>query len=145
VTVVDASAIIEALLRTPLGERCSERLLRSADTLFAPHLLDIEVAQVLRRYEQRGDLRETRGREALQDLAAFPLTRCSHELILQRVWELRHSLSACDAAYIALAEALDAPLVTCDARLARAHGHSAKVEVFTDKEDTARRARQSPS
>ncbi len=129
-TVVDASALIEALLRTPLGEKCTERLLRPGDPLFAPHLLDVEVTQVLRRCFQKGDLRDGRGREALQDLADFPLTRFSHEPLLRRMWELRHSLSAYDAAYIALAEALDAPLVTCDARLAGAHGHRARVEVL---------------
>jgi predicted nucleic acid-binding protein len=132
VTVVDASAVIEALLRTPLGERCTDRLLRPNDPLFAPHLLDVEVTQVLRRYAERGDLRDKRGHEALQDLAAFSLIRCSHEPLLERMWELRHSLSAYDAAYIALAEALDAPLVTCDARMARAHGHGARVEVLSE-------------
>ncbi|MGO9309705.1 MAG: type II toxin-antitoxin system VapC family toxin [Spirochaetia bacterium] len=135
-TVVDASALIEALLRTPLGASCAERLLRPDDPLFAPHLLDVEVTQVLRRYAQRGDLRAARGREALHDLAAFPLTRCSHEPFLERIWELRHSLSAYEAAYIALAEALDAPLVTCDARMARARGHGARVEVLSDQEHT---------
>ena len=133
-TVVDASALIEALLRTPLGQRCTERLLRPGDPLFAPHLLDVEVTQVLRRYAQKGDLRDGRGREALRDLADFPLIRFSHEPFLERMWELRHSLSAYDAAYIALAEALDAPLVTCDARLVHAHGHSARVEVISDQE-----------
>lgn len=136
-TVVDASALIEALLRTPLGERCTERLLRPGNPLFAPHLLDVEVVQVLRRYAEKGDLRDGRAREALQDLADFPLIRFSHEPFLERMWELRHSLSAYDAAYIALAEALNAPLVTCDARLARAHGHSARVEVLSDREQTA--------
>ena len=136
-TVVDASALIEALLRTPLGERCTERLLRPGNPLFAPHLLDVEVVQVLRRYAEKGDLRDGRAREALQDLADFPLIRFSHEPFLERMWELRHSLSAYDAAYIALAEALNAPLVTCDARLARAHGHSARVEVLSDQEQTA--------
>jgi len=130
VTVVDASALIEVLLRTPVGEKCTPRLLRRDETLFAPHLLDVEVTQALRRYARKGDLRETRGREALQDLAAFPLMRCSHEPLLERIWELRHSMSAYDAAYIALAEALDAPLVTCDSRVARAHGHRARVEIF---------------
>jgi predicted nucleic acid-binding protein len=131
VTVVDASALIEALLRTPLGEICTERLLRPDDPLFAPHLLDVEVTQVLRRCAQRGDLRDARGREALQDLADFPLTRCSHEPFLERIWELRHTLSAYDAAYIALAEALDAPLVTCDTRLSRSQGHSARIEILS--------------
>ena len=86
---------------------------------------------------KRGDLRDGRAREALQDLADFPLIRFSHEPFLERMWELRHSLSAYDAAYIALAEALNAPLVTCDARLARAHGHGARVEVLSDREQTA--------
>ena len=137
-TVVDASAVIEALLRTPLGERCAERLLRPDDPLFAPHLLDVEVMQVLRRYARRGDLRDARGREALRDLVDFPLTRWPHEPLLERIWELRDSLSAYDAAYVALAEALDAPLVTCDARLARTRGHNARVEVLSDKAHTGR-------
>jgi predicted nucleic acid-binding protein len=132
VTVVDASTLIEVLLRTQLGDRCTERLLRRDDALFAPHLLDVEVMQVLRRYAQRGEIRNSRGREALQDLADFPVTRCSHEPLLERIWGLRHSLSAYDAAYIALAEALDAPLVTCDARIARAHGHSVNVEILSE-------------
>lgn len=72
--------------------------------------------------------------EALRDLAGFPLTRFSHEPLLERIWELRHSLSAYDAAYVALAESLDAPLVTCDARLARARGHAARVEVLSTGE-----------
>lgn len=131
-TVVDASTLIEVLLRTPLGERCTERLLKRDDALYAPHLLDVEVTQVLRRYAQRGDFRDARGREAIQDLADFPLVRFSHEPLLGRIWDLRHSLSAYDAAYIALAEALDAPLVTCDARMARARGHRARVEILTE-------------
>jgi predicted nucleic acid-binding protein len=131
VTVVDASALIEVLLHTPLGDRCIERLLGPGDQLYAPHLLDVEVTQVLRRRAQSGDLGAGRGREALQDLVDFPVIRFSHEPLLKRMWQLRHSLSAYDAAYIALAEALDAPLVTCDARLSRAHGHSARVEVLS--------------
>lgn len=137
-TVVDASALIEALLRTALGERCAERLLRPGDALYAPHLLDVEVMQVLRRYARRGDLPDARGREALRDFADFPLTRCSHEPLVERIWELRDSLSAYDAAYVALAEALDAPLVTCDARLARTRGHNARIEVLADKAHTGR-------
>jgi predicted nucleic acid-binding protein len=132
VTVVDASALIETLLRTPLGEICAERLLKRDDPLFAPHLLDVEVMQVFRRYARKGDLRDARGREALRDFVDFPLTRCSHEPLLERIWGLRDSLSAYDAAYVALAEALDAPLVTCDARLARTHGHNARVEVLSE-------------
>lgn len=131
-TVVDASAMIEMLLRTPLGDRCAERLLGSGDPLCAPHLLDVEVAQVLRRYARTNILMEDRAQEALRDLADVPLTRYSHEPFLQRMWEMRHSLSAYDAAYAALAEALDASLVTCDARMGRSNGHQATVEVLSE-------------
>jgi predicted nucleic acid-binding protein len=130
VIVVDASVILEALLGTTLGVKCLGRLLRPGEALFAPHLLDIEVAHVLRRYERQNDLTSARAREALADLSDFPITRYSHEPLLERIWELRHSMTAYDAAYVALAEALDVPLVTCDARLGRAHGHRARMEVI---------------
>jgi predicted nucleic acid-binding protein len=130
VTVVDASAVIEMLLRTPLGERCREHLLVPNEILSAPCLMDIEVAQVLRRYAVRSQLSADRGAEALRDLADLPLVRYLHEPLLERVWELRDSLSAYDAVYVALAEALDARLVTCDGRVSRAHGHHATVEVL---------------
>jgi predicted nucleic acid-binding protein len=120
------------LLRTPLGERCSERLLTADQAMCAPHLLDVEVAQVLRRFAQRGELTPERGSEALRDLADLPVSRYPHGSLLERVWELRHSVSAYDAVYVALAEALDAPLVTCDGRVARAHGHQARVETLTE-------------
>jgi predicted nucleic acid-binding protein len=130
VTVVDASAVVEMLLRTPAGEKCAARLLAPNEALCAPHVLDIEVAQVLRRFAGRGELTADRGCEALEDLADLPLTRYPHGPLLERVWELRHSVSAYDAAYIALAEALDAPLVTCDGRIARALGHRAWVQTL---------------
>ncbi len=129
-TVVDASAVIEMLLCTRLGTLCSDRLLRAGELLCAPHLIDVEVIQVLRRYAGRAELSDARGEEALRDLADLPLQRYPHEPLLTRLWELRGSLSAYDAAYVALAEALDAPLVTCDGRLGRANGHEAKVEVL---------------
>ena len=132
-TVVDASAVVEMLLRTPLGERCSDRLLTEGEALCAPHLLDIEVAQVLRRFAERGELTSERGSQALRDLADLPVSRYPHGPLLERVWELRHSVSAYDAVYVALAEALDAPLVTCDGRVARAHGHQARVETLTER------------
>lgn len=127
---VDASALVEVLLRTQRGERIEERLLARGESLHAPHLLDVEVAQVLRRYARAGELTARRGLEALADLADFPLLRYPHEWLLPRIWELKHSVTAYDAAYLALAETLVAPLVTCDGRLAKAPGHSAKVEVF---------------
>ena len=129
-TVVDASAVVEMVLRTPIGERCRARLLADGELLAAPHLLDVEVAQVLRRFAASGDISSDRGGEALSDLADLPLSRYPHGHLLGRAWELRQSMSAYDAVYVALAEALDAPLVTCDGRVARAHGHAATVEVM---------------
>jgi predicted nucleic acid-binding protein len=127
--VVDASAVLEVLLRTPRGIRLEGRLLGGDETLHAPHLIDVEVAQVLRRYAAAGDLTTARGLEALTDLADLPMARYPHEPLLERVWELRQNATACDAVYLALAEALEAPLVTCDRRLALAPGHQARVEV----------------
>ena len=86
----------------------------------------MEVAQVLRRYAAAGDLTSGAGLQALTDLADFPIHRYSHEVLLPRIWELRHNVTAYDAAYLALAEALPAPLVTCDGRLASAPGHAVK-------------------
>ena len=128
--VVDASAILEVLLRSERGARIETRLLAEGESLHAPHLLDVEVAQVLRRYAAAGTLGAERGLEALTDLADFPVHRYAHDWLLPRVWELRHNVTAYDAAYLALAEALEAPLVSCDGRLASAPGHSARVEVF---------------
>ena len=128
--VVDASAILEVLLGTPDGVRVGERLFTSGETLHAPHLLDLEVAQVLRRYALAGELDSARGLEALEDLADLPLTRYPHVMLLQRIWELRRNLTAYDAAYVALAEALTAVLVTRDAALASARVHRASVELL---------------
>ena len=126
--VVDASAAIELLLNTAAGARISARLLASGETLHAPHLIDLEVAQVLRRYARSGELDAGRGAQALDDLADLAINRYPHDVFLPRIWELRHSVTAYDAAYIALAEALDAPLVTRDSALASAP-HRARVEI----------------
>lgn len=128
--VVDASAVLELLLATPAAERIAARLLDPAETLHAPHLLDVEVAQGVRRYALSGDLDARRGEHALVDLLDLPLQRHPHTILLRRAWELRRSVSAYDAVYVALAEALDAPLVTRDGRLGRAHGHRARIEVL---------------
>ena len=127
--VVDASAVIEVLLRTPAAEAVEARLFTRRQTLHAPHLLDVEVAQVVRRYAAAGEIGPERGRAALADLGDFPLRRYPHDFLLPRVWELRANCTAYDAVYVALAEALDAPLLTRDRRLAAAAGRFARIEV----------------
>jgi predicted nucleic acid-binding protein len=129
VIVVDASAVLEVLLRTPAAEAVEERLFEAGDTLHAPHLLDIEVAQVLRRYAAAKPSEAKRCDEALSDLSDLPLYRYPHDVLLPRVWELRNNLTAYDAVYVALAEALDAPLLTRDRRIATAVGHLARVDL----------------
>ena len=127
--VVDASAMLEVLLRTPDAHAVEERLFDPHETLHAPHLLDVEIAQVIRRYAANGEIDSERGGAALDDLAVFPLHRYPHDVLLPRVWELRNHLTAYDAVYVALAEALEAPLLTRDRRLAGAAGHHATVEL----------------
>ena len=124
--VVDASALLEVLLNAP----ASGRLFGRNDTLHAPHVLDLEVAQVLRRYTLSGEMDAERSEQALEDLADLSLYRYPHDVFLFRIWALRRNLTAYDTAYLALAEALDAPLVTRDTALARAPGHRARVEVI---------------
>lgn len=128
--VLDASAMLEFLLRLPAAGAV-ERWIAGADSVHAPHLLDLEVAQVLRRFERAGWLTATRGRQALDDLSDLPVRRHPHTLFLERIWDLRANATAYDAAYLSLAEALRAPLVTCDARLAGVPGHDARVEVVS--------------
>lgn len=128
--VLDASAAIELLLNTRLGQRVAARIADPAESLHAPHLIDLEVAQVLRRATAAGTISARGGRAALEGLADFGLHRYPHDVLLPRIWELRANATAYDAAYVALAEVLDAPLVTCDARLTRAAGHRARVEVI---------------
>jgi len=129
VIVADASAVLELLLNTPTGARVGRRLSSPNETIHAPELLDIEVLQVLRRYARDGALGESRAEEALLDLTDLPIERYGHGAMRERVWQLRHSLTAYDGVYVALAEALGATLVTCDARLSRSHGHGATIEL----------------
>ena len=130
--VIDASAAIEWVLQTAKGAEVEARIFRKRSAsarLHAPHLLDVEVAQVLRKHIIKGGLSEGRGQTALQDFLQIPLLRYPHDFLLERVWALRKNLTAYDALYVALAEALDLPLVTCDARIAGAPGHNARIDV----------------
>jgi predicted nucleic acid-binding protein len=131
VIVVDASALLEVLLQmTPVGDIVGERLFRPTQTVHVPYLLDLEVAQVLRRRALSGLMTASRCQVALGDLTTLDLFRHPHEFLLPRVWELRHNISAYDAVYVALAEYLDAPLLTRDRRLANAPGHYAQIDLI---------------
>jgi predicted nucleic acid-binding protein len=129
VIVLDASALIELLTRSDRGRRVEARALRPSESIHAPALIDLEVAQVLRRYVLSGQVPEHWARAALDLTVAFPMTRYLHEPLMKRVWELKDNFTAPDAAYIALAEALRATLVTCDARLSRIPGSNATVDL----------------
>jgi predicted nucleic acid-binding protein len=128
--VLDTSAVVDWLLQTPVGQRIERRIYAHSDTLHTVHLLDVEFAQVLRRLVHEGTLQPKRAQEAIEDLIALRIARYAPVLLLNRIWQLRHNLTAYDAAYVALAEELKAPLITRDRRLAAAPGHAAAVEVF---------------
>jgi predicted nucleic acid-binding protein len=128
--VLDASAAVDWLLQTSAGQSIEKRIYSRKETLHAPHLLDLEVTQVLRRLTLQGVVPVRRADEALRDLLDLRITRYPHLVLLPRIWQLRHNLSAYDAAYIVLAEKLGAALITRDARLAAASGHAAAIELF---------------
>jgi predicted nucleic acid-binding protein len=130
VIVPDASAIVELLLATPAAPRVSQRLFAAGESLHVPELLDVEVTQALRRYYLMGSLTAQRGAEALRDLVDLPLRRYSHEPFRSRIWALRRNVSAYDAAYVALAEALGANLLTRDSRLASVSGVRTTIELL---------------
>jgi len=130
VIVVDASALLEFLLQTPLGSRVEARLFRDRDELHSPHLADVEVTQGLRRLVRTGEVSPGRAAEAIADLVDLDLHRHPHLDLLTRAWTLRDNVTAYDAMYIALAEALDASIVTCDAPFAKAPGHRAHIDVI---------------
>ena len=100
------------------------------ESIHVPHLMDVEVLHALRRLVLQGNLTPQRSEEALEDLGNTRMTRYAHTAFTVRIWELKHNLTAYDAAYVALAESLAAPLVTLDARLAQTPGLRAPVEVY---------------
>src|SRR5581483_3255113 len=106
VIVIDASAVLEMLMNTAVGLRIAALVFAPDQTLHAPELIDVEIAQVVRRWVLLEELTEERALEALRDCTEMPLTRYAHAILLQRIWDLRNNLTAYDAAYVALAEAL---------------------------------------
>lgn len=117
--VLDASALIDLLMRRPTAARTAAAI-GDRRAIHAPHLIDTEMLHVMRRWVARGWLALARAEIALEDLAELPLVHHDHKPLRARVWALRERMSAYDATYVALAEALDATLVTADGRLARA-------------------------
>lgn len=111
-------------------ERIAARISVPGQTLHAPHLLDVEVAHALRRLSLQHAIGADRALEALADFRDLRVRRYGHGPLLTRIWDLRSNVSSFDAAYIALAEALNAPLITADAAMGRAPGHSAVIEVL---------------
>lgn len=133
-TVVDASVIVTALIRGEYAD-WAEKQLSAAGTgrsLWAPHLIDAEVGQALRRQVAARKLRDDRASVALGKLVGLPLRRIGHTDLLSRAWELRHNFSVYDGLYVALAESLQMPLLTLDGRLAKAARASTGIEVLTD-------------
>ncbi len=126
--VVDASVLAPALADDSSdGDLCRARL--RGETLAAPELIDLEVASVWRKQVLAGGLDTHRAELALADLLVLPLQRVSHRHLLKRCWQLRQNLTSYDAAYVALAELLDAVLVTGDKRISRAPGIRCRVEL----------------
>jgi predicted nucleic acid-binding protein len=130
VIVLDASATLEVLFQSEVGRRIEARMYAPGETLLAPHLLDLEVTSALRRLARAGLVSVERAEEALAILLDLRIIRYPHYVFLSRVWQYRHNLSAYDAVYVALTEALGASLITCDARLASAPATNIKVELF---------------
>jgi predicted nucleic acid-binding protein len=128
VLLLDTSAALAALLARDAPTRLVELLSEDGD-LHAPHLIDVEVLHALRRLVKTGAVALDRAIDARTDFAELALTRYPHLELSDRMWDLRHNLTAYDAAFVALAETLGVPLVTCDARLASAP-HDAHVQLF---------------
>lgn len=126
--VVDTSAVVTALTVDTPPAGLVERL--GGDELEAPHLIDVEVLHALRRLVRLGELSIERATDARADFAELSLSRYSHEALADRIWELRDNLTAYDASFVALAEALCAPLITCDAALAGAPGVDARIDLY---------------
>jgi predicted nucleic acid-binding protein len=129
--VVDASCLYEVLVGATGAEAIRRRMAADADQA-APHVVDVEVVGVIRREHLSGNLDRTEATQAIEDLASWPGERFGHRHLLDRAWDLRDTVRGWDAMYVALAEALDAILVTTDRRLASAVGPTCRIEVLAD-------------
>lgn len=127
--VLDASVVVELLTNGPLAESIRSELAGRDESFIVPHLLDVEVLSATRRLLAGLDVDAHRSRQLLAGLAALPAERFSHTPLISRIWELRHNFTAYVATYIALAEATNSVLYTCDEKLKR--GHRARVVLFT--------------
>jgi predicted nucleic acid-binding protein len=127
--VLDASVVVELLTNGPLADSLRHDLSGRSDSFVAPHLLDVEVVSALRHLVGARRYDSQRSKQFLAGLAMLPAQRLPHTPLLNRVWELRHSFTAYDAVYIALAEATNSVLYTCDEKLSK--GHRARVALFT--------------
>ena len=127
--VVDASCLCEVLIGAPAAEAIRARLASDSEHA-APHVVDVEVFGVIRREHLLGRLDRTEATQAVDDLAAWPGERFGQRPLLARAWELRTTVRGWDAMYVALAEGLDAVLITTDRRLARARGPTCPIETM---------------
>jgi predicted nucleic acid-binding protein len=127
--IVDASCLFEVLTGGPFADAVAERF-RADDDQGAPHVVDVEVVSMIRREHGLGRLDRTAASQAVADLSTWPGERFGHQPFLGRIWQLRGAVRAWDAAYVALAEAMNAPLLTLDARLSRAPGPRCKIDVL---------------
>ena len=128
--VLDASVVVELVLGTRIGARIRERLHDPRISLHGPELLDLEVLNVLRRYVRAGTVAADRAEAGVRRFEELDLQRHRHGPMLPRIWSWRANLTAYDAAYVALAEVVDCPLLTTDARLSKAPGLPVPVELF---------------
>ena len=137
---VETSAVLSVLLGRPGLTGLADRV-RSDDDLHAPHLLDVEFQHALWRLVRTGAISEDRASDARTDFADVTIIRYPHVPLADRIWALRHNMTAYDAAFVVLADILAVPLITCDARLARAPGHGAEIEVFPPGAEASRERR----
>lgn len=127
--VVDASAALDVLLGKEPDSTLAQRISQDGD-LHVPHLIDVEILSALRRLVRTKEVSADRAADAQLDFADLPMIRYPHQELADRIWQLRDNLTAYDATYVALAEVLETPLVTCDGKLAGARGHRAAIELY---------------